>query len=303
MAGVIENMEVVANDLAIKSVDYALAGIKVVALFILGWIIGSIASGILQRILRTNKIKDTFTKYGAMTDGSWMEITKFLGLYVKLMILLLVLTLYDPIRIVMENFSIISTASGLLVFMILLIVGWIFAGLVYKIVREIVENIGMEKELKKHNLEDALGGIGIPHLVATLAKIYVFLVFVWQGVEQLGLKIFTGVMNSLMGYIPDAMLGLMVLIITLVVADFVGDRVKKREVRLAPVMALVAEAVIIIIGITLALPKFGFEDIDIIKYSFLILVLCMGIGLAIAMGFGLRDSFAKVGKKYEKELE
>jgi len=301
MASIIENIEGTIGNLLNDMVDLSVMALMLLLLFVGGYILGSIVGGIARRVLRTNKLQELFVKYGAMTSGSWSEITGFLGQYVKWLIVIFVLSFYDAIE--MQMLALLDLALKFLFFIVLLVIGWILAGVLYKIIREVIENIGLEKGFKKYGVSDALGGMDIPHIFATLIKFYVFLLFAWQGVAWLGLEIFSGFMDELMGYVPGLILGLIIIIVSLIVADFAGDRLKKKKkAPFAAGIALVAEVIIVIFGVTLALPKFGFEDIEIIKWSFLIIVLCLGIGLAIAMGLGLKDSFARVGKKYEKEI-
>ncbi|ODS40001.1 hypothetical protein BEH94_03115 [Candidatus Altiarchaeales archaeon WOR_SM1_SCG] len=302
MASIIENIEGTIGNLLNDMVDLSVMALMLLLLFVGGYILGSIVGGIARRVLRTNKLQELFVKYGAMTSGSWSEITGFLGQYVKWLIVIFVFASYY--NTVQPLTDLLNYATTFLVFIVLLVVGWILAGVLYKMVREIIENMGIEKGLKKYGVADALGGMDIPHISATLAKIYVFLLFVWIGVSQFEeLGVFENFMEGLMGYIPGLILGLIIIIVSLIVADFAGDRLKKKKkAPFAAGIALVAEVIIVIFGVTLALPKFGFEDIEIIKWSFLIIVLCLGIGLAIAMGLGLKDSFARVGKKYEKEI-
>lgn len=300
MAEIVESITDAVNDAIPAVIDYAGQLAIFILLIILGYVAGTIVGGIAKRLLRSNKLQGIFIKYGAMTSGSWSEITNFLGQYVKWLIVIFVLSSYYTT--IQPLSDLLYLAIDFLVFIVLLVVGWVLAGVLYKIIREVIENIGIEKGLKKYGVADAVGGIDIPHIVATLIKLYVFLLFAWQGVAWLGLEIFGGFMGSLMDYIPNAILGLLIIVIALVVADFTGDRLKKRKVAFASGAALVAEVIIVIIGVTLALPKFGFEDIGIIKWSFIIIILCMGIGLAIAMGLGLKDSFSRIGKKYEKDL-
>jgi len=297
---IVENMGEAFGSLLTDLVDLSIVILMLILLFIGGYIIGTIIGGIARRILRTHKLQELFVKYGAMTSGSWAEITNFLGQYIKWIVVIFILSFYDAIQ--MQMLALLDLAIKFLFFIVLIIVGWVLAGVLYKIIREIIENVGIEKGLKKYGVSDALGGIDIPHVVATLIKLYVFLLFAWQGVAWLGLQIFSGFMDDLMHYVPGAILGLLIIVIALIAADFTGDRIKKKKTVFSSAAAAAAEVVIIIIGVTLALPKFGFEDIAVIKWSFIILVLCVGIGLAIAMGLGLKDSFARIGKKYDKEV-
>jgi hypothetical protein len=300
MATINENISDAFGVLLNDFVDLSVLLLIIILLFIGGYIIGSILGGIVKTVLRANKFREIFIKYGAMTSGSWAEITSFLGQYIKWLVVIFILSFHDAVQ--MQMLALLDLALKLLFFIILLVVGWLLSGVLYKIMREIIENIGIENGLKKYGVSDALGGIDIPHVIATLIKLYVFLLFAWQGVAWLGLEIFSGFMDALMGYIPGAILGLLVIIASLIIADFAGDKMKKSKISFAPFLSHVVAVVIVIIGVTLALPKFGFGDIEIVKYSFLIIVLGIAIGLAIAMGYGLRDSFAKIGKKYEKEF-
>ena len=174
MASIIENIEGTIGNLLNDMVDLSVMALMLLLLFVGGYILGSIVGGIAKRVLRTNKLQEIFVKYGAMTSGSWSEITGFLGQYVKWLVIIFVLSLYGGV--VKEQLDkILALAINFLFFIVLLVVGWVLAGVLYKIIREIIENVGIEKGLKKYGVSDALGGIDIPHVVATLVKLYVFL--------------------------------------------------------------------------------------------------------------------------------
>ncbi len=290
-----EAINSLTEDLGLVAIDVVIFTLLVVA----GYIAGRIVGRIIKEFLRSKVPRDIFMKYGAMTSNSWKDITEFLGKYVKwLAVIFLLATYYHESE---ELASLLELATNILAFILLLLVGWIISGVLYKFIRGTIVTIGLEKTLKNYGV-DTVGGINISHATATLIKVYVFLLFAWEGVRQLGLEIFSEFMRGLMSYIPEVILGLAMIIFALMVADFTGTRIKKSKVQFAASLAVVAQVVITLVGVTIALPKFGIEDVEIIKYSFLIIVLCMGLGFAIAMGLGLKDSFAKIGGRYTKKL-
>ncbi len=285
--------------------DLSWIALKFIALLLLGYVVSCIIAGLLGRVLRTKALTDTLVKYGAMTTKLWKSITTFLSKYVQWLILVAILTV-TKIPIIDTTFAFMV---DLLWFIVLTIAGLMVGGFLCKIIKDSLEAIGLEAWLKKYKLADAIGGMSLSSILAGIVKWYIVLVFISTGIEQIlpahpvkGMPALAQFMTDLMVYIPGAILGTLVMIAALLVADFVGDGIKRRKLAFSEAFALVIESIIVFFGAVLALPKFGITDVSVLTDSFKILMVGLSLGLAIAIGLGLKDSISDVGKKYEKQL-
>jgi len=282
-------------------VDYAGAAIVFMILLIFAYIIGWLASKIIYRMLKFEKLEDVVIKYGAMRSKMWADTINFLTLYAKWFIVISILTLSD---IPLITSDIYPFMTQLLWFIVLVIVGLIVGGFFSKFVRDISLDFGWEDKLVKYGLVDALGDIPVTGFLAGIVKWYIVLIFMAQGVDLFqSLPVLTEFMNGLMAYIPQAILGGFIMLVALLISDYTGDRIKQKQVPFSETMALFAETVIVFLGMVIALPHFGVSDISVLKYSFLILVAGVSLAIAIAFGFGLKDAVNHLAKKYEKKSE
>jgi hypothetical protein len=284
----------------------------VLVAFIIGYIVGAIFIGPLKKILRIDKFEKVLVKYCTMTTKMWEEIVNFLGVYVKWLIVVAVLNYFmtevvggvpefeyggiqaNPLAMLQ------AFMMNLLVFIVLGIVGLVIGGFFYRLIKDVFDGIGLGGWMKKYNVEDAVGGVPVSNILAGAVKWYVVLLFIQQGAMFLQLSVLTEFIDGLVTYIPQAVLGGLIMLVVLILADFTGDSIRKSKVGFAHVLAMIVEGIIIFFGIVIALPEFGVENTSILEESFKILVVGLSIGLAIALGLGLKDSVARIGQKYEK---
>ena len=295
-------------DLVSGVTDVVWLVLQFVGVFIVGYILGYIVSKALYRILCIGELQKTLVKYGAVTTNLWTSIANFISQYLKWFITFFVLTTLD-----IEIFRIFfyKFITPLTVFVVLAISGLLIGGIVQKIIKDTLVSIGLEEGLEKHNVADSLGGVPLSSILATIAKWYTILLFVGTGIERLlPVSLLATVIRDLLAYIPNAIMGILILIAALILGDFTNNRIKRRGVQFSELIAMGAEVVIIFFGIVLALPKlFGvdgteifIQSMSVITDSFKFIIMGISIGLAIALGLGLKDSIAKAGIKYEKEL-
>jgi len=283
-------------------ISYAGKGVNFVILLLVGYLFAYLISQIIKKILELGEVQKNIVRYGAMTSKLWLSITGFISQYLKWYLTIAVLTT-TRISIVYQVFAFMS---NLLWFFILLVIGLFLGGMAYKIIKQALENIGLEEELKRHKISNAFGGLTLSSILASIAKWYVVLIFLSTGIEQLlpvdsttgqapTLTIFT---RNLMTYIPQAILGLLILIAALLISHFVSQRIIERKTPFSTILGMSAEAIIIFFGIVLALPKFGVENVDILEDAFRIISAGAALGLAIALGLGLKDPISEIAKKH-----
>lgn len=268
-------------------------------LFALGYLLGIVIAAALKRLLLLESIKSKLVKYGASSAGTWASLAGFIAESARWLTVAAILSLTE-LRVFLDLFMF---AWSLFVFVLLAVAGLLLGGVVYKLFKEGFVALGLEEELKKFNVSDSVGLVPISSILASIGKWYVVILFVSTGMgyfplpAQFGLYAF---MNSLVVYVPHVIFGFIVLLSALILANFMSNRIKYRNMPFSDMLALGFEAVIIFFGIVLALPEFGIKDVSIIADSFKILMIGVAVGLAIAMGFGLKDSVSKMAEKFSK---
>ncbi len=290
----------------------------IILAFIFGYVLGFIISNVIQRALTIGKLERDLVKCGAATTELWKSIVGFISQSVKWwFVILIVVSAYQ------NSFNIIQGqqdpimmffyfVNSLLLLVLLTIGGLLLGGALYKITKDFLVNIGLESELGKHKIADSLGGIPISNILASIVKWYTVFLCIWQGLiifnASFGLsqefnKLGSVMEGILIGYMPEAVLGLLVIMVALIIADFTGSSIRRRNVKFSEIIAIGAETVIVFFGAVLTLPKFGIQNVSILEDSFKILMIGISLGIAIAIGLGLKDAVAKAGNLYEEGIE
>lgn len=278
-----------------KIADYGELTISLLALFLSGYIFGITGERILKKILHIERVEDAIIKHGVMKSSAWERTINFLAFYVKWFITVMVLTLIDMPLITQKLYPFMS---HLFWFILLLLLGLTIGGVASKFIKDFSMDFGWDEKLVKYGLADALGEISITSVLAGIVKWYIVLIFVLQGVEQLkDFPVLVRYMEKLIVYIPEAVVGIIIMILSLMIADYTNDRIKQRKIDFAEALALSSKIIIVFFGLVVALPRFGIKNITIIEDSFKILVAGVALGIAIAIGLGLKDHISRTLQK------
>jgi len=288
----------IINDLRI----YSFEAFKLFVALIAGYLLGYFISKVIERLLKITELQKTLVKYGAVTTHLWESIVSFVSQYIKWLILVFIVNVMF-IENLMIN-SLFNFLFNILGFVIFVVLGLLIGGVLYKIAKDTLVAIGLEAELEKHKVADTLGGLPLSSILAGILKWYVVIIFVKQGVELLQLPTLSDAMNQLYLYIPQAILGVLILLATLIIADLASSNVKKKGYAFSDLIGLGVEVVILFFGVILALPRLlGVQDpegrvfiqsLSVMTDSFKFLMIGVAAGIAIAVGLGLKDAIMKV---------
>ena len=187
----------------------------------------------------------------------------------------------------------VEIAPQLLFTLIVLVVGVIVAHLSYKLVLKLSDVVGLDKLAGKVNIDRALRLIGIRR---TLSRILGLLVY-WFAVffvllllsKTLDLGTASDAIGAIVSYIPNLIIGLLLLVFGLLIGRFLRDIVSSALVRTgvtaSTILGHLTQVVIILFACLLALRQIGF-DVSIIttNVAIILAVLLATSGLALSMG-------------------
>jgi hypothetical protein len=184
--------------------------------------------------------------------------------------------------------------------LVILIVGWLVAKAIKRIVDWLLKLIrfdvladkaGISEILKKGNLEISAGEV-ISSLVYWLIVIMVLV----MTVDALGLPKASDVLASLFAYVPKVIAALLVLVVAMFLASFVSGIVRtaagNADLPRPEIFAAVSRWAIIIFAITIALEQLGIASL-LVTTTFNIILGGVCLALAIAFGLGGKDTVAK----------
>jgi hypothetical protein len=191
--------------------------------------------------------------------------------------------------------------------LVILIVGWLVAKAIKRIVDWLLKLIrldaladkaGISEILKKGNLKISAGEV-ISSLVYWLIMIMVLV----MTVDALGLPKASDVLASLFAYVPRVIAALLVLVVAMFLASFVSGIVRtaagNANLPKPEIFAGISRWAIIIFAVTISLEQLGIAPL-LVTATFNIILGGVCLALAIAFGLGGKDTVAKYLEELKK---
>jgi hypothetical protein len=192
---------------------------------------------------------------------------------------------------------------------IVFVVGWIVASVLGKLIEKLIKSIKVDQALEKVGFNKKLGEVGISETVSEfiggLVKWFLILVFLMAATDILGLVQVTSFLNSIIFYIPNVVVAVVVLAIAFLVGNFVYNVVKGSTraagVMSATLLATISKWAIIIFGLLAALIQLGIA-VSLVNTIFIGIISALAIASGLAFGLGGKDEAAMVIKKIREEI-
>ncbi|MBE1874409.1 mechanosensitive ion channel family protein [Myceligenerans pegani] len=187
--------------------------------------------------------------------------------------------------------SIASFVPKLLVFLVILFIGWIIAKAVARFVGMILNRIGFTKLLDKAGAGRLLAGSGVEPISLLTKIIYYFILLI---VLQLALSAFgptnpvSQIVNEIVGWLPQLVVAIVIVVIAGAIANAVRDLLTSTMggVSYGPLVAKVAWVGILFLGIVAALNQVGIAVSVTTSVLTAVLATIAGI-LIVGVGGGL----------------
>jgi hypothetical protein len=219
------------------------------------------------------------------------------------------------IRTIQESFAdavgtIVGYIDEIIVVIAILIIG-LFAGRILgKVVSKVLDKIGVDEAVDKTAIGGTIkkSGMTTVGVFGALVRWFIYLIFIMAAVNVLDIPMFTTLMHQVVLYVPHLILGIIVLVAGLIVADFVmdkiGEQLTAKEVEFADTITSVLRAIFYLVVIVFALDQLLIETTII--YTFLVplawgLAAGIAIAIGISLGWGTKDVVAEYIKEKLKE--
>ncbi len=210
----------------------------------------------------------------------------------------------EPIRQMLTK--IMAYLPVLLGALVILIVGWIVAKAIQRLVNWLLKAIrfdtladkaGITEILRKGDLKTTAREV-VSSIVYWLIMIMVLVMFV----NALGLPKASDILTSLFAYVPKVIAALLVLIVAMFLANFVSGIVRtaagNAKIPRPDILAGISRWAIIIFAVTISLGELGIGTL-LVTTTFNIILGGIVLALALAFGLGGKDAAAK----YLEELK
>jgi hypothetical protein len=185
---------------------------------------------------------------------------------------------------------------------IILIVGWIIAGILGRVVTVVLEKIGFERAAARTGVSGFMHRAGVQdarasRVIGELVKWFVRLLFLEAAAEAVHLTAVTQILNQIVLFIPNLIVALIVLMIGALIARFVSDLVRGSASEMGfsspNLLASIARVAIMAFAVLIAVNQIGIAA-TLINTLFGGLVFALALALGLAFGLGGRDTAAQM---------
>ena len=202
--------------------------------------------------------------------------------------------------------GIVESVPGVIAAIIILIFGYIIAGLLGRLVGAVLVKIKADKWLlHKTNLKKIFGDFKLSRFLALITKWYVFVLFLPPAAEVVRMRSLAVFLVDVARWIPNVILGVIIAFVGILAADYVAHMIQETKARAAGALALIAKIVILIFTALIVFNQIGIK-VQVAETSFLIVIggIMLGLALMFGIGFGLamkdeaKQSIKKLKKKF-----
>ena len=180
--------------------------------------------------------------------------------------------------------------------LIILLVGWIIAKVLSALVTKALRVIRFNQIADRAEIDQFLDKSGVrmdpAAVVGTLAYWFLMLVFLGAAFNTLGLQQLTNGLNAIIGYIPNVVVAMVMLLVGALLANFVANLVRgtagSARVGDPNLLATVARGAIMVFALMMALDQLHVAP-TIIQTLWTALIGAVAVAGALAFGLGGRD--------------
>ncbi len=179
---------------------------------------------------------------------------------------------------------------------VVLVVGYVLARMLDRLASELSQRIGLETAADRSGLAQSMKHVGInrsvPWIVGQLAFWLTLCVFASAAFHILGLDSVTTAMNTLVGYIPKLLVGSVIVIVGLLVAQFfrgvIATSADRVGISYAQTLADIGYYVLALMTVMAAFDQIGFQ-FGLLREMLLIGFAGLALGFGLAFGLGGRE--------------
>lgn len=192
---------------------------------------------------------------------------------------------------------------------LVLIIGWIMSVTLGKLVEKMVQELGVDKAMKKLGYEGRTVKNGINFslagLIGGLVKWFLVLVFLMAAADILQLDQVTTFLNEIIFYLPNVVVSVVILTAVFLLGNFVYHIVKESTrvagVMSATLLAAISKWAIIVFGFFAALIQLGVAN-SLVNTIFVGLIAMISLAGGLAFGLGGKEEAQLVLRKLREEL-
>lgn len=195
----------------------------------------------------------------------------------------------------------IAFLPRLIAAVVILIIVWIAGRWFGKIVSHVLDKAGLDDALRKTIIGKTIesSGASIVHLFDLVTRWFLYLIGIMASVSVLGIPVLSGFIEKVVAYLPSFIAGIAILLVGFIVADFIGDLMRKTGdaagVSYIGIFSAAMKIFLYFIVITIALDQMRINTSILYTFANALawgMAIAVGLGLGIGLGFGIKDKAA-----------
>jgi hypothetical protein len=205
------------------------------------------------------------------------------------------------ITIIMSSFTAIF--PSLLMAIAFIVLGYIIGVVVKVVLSKLLVSIGLDEWFEEQNLLAAIGNKSFSEVAGTIAKWYIFFIFLKQAVELVNLITFNEVLGFWIQYAMLVIVAIGVIIAGLIIGRFARNAIESTKHSLSRVFALFIELMVVYIAVVMGMDILSLPT-TLLEYAFLIglagVVLAVSLIVGIGFGLAMKDEAKNIIKELKK---
>ena len=186
-------------------------------------------------------------------------------------------------------------------FLIILLVGWFIANLIAKLVANLLRRVNFNGLAERSGISGFVAGMGIQTdaagFIALIVKWFIRLIALVVAFDALGLPAVSEVLRTFLLWIPNLVVGVLVLVIGGLLANAAAGIVRGAATQAglgnAGMLATIAEAAVWIFAIVVAVNQIGVAT-TLVNTLFMGVVGAAAIALGLSFGLGGQETARKI---------
>ena len=193
--------------------------------------------------------------------------------------------------------------------LLIIIIGWIIAGALARLVREVLRRIGVDRLFAEHSgrvYGDRTREIKPSVVTGELVKWLIRLVFLVAAANVLGLTQVSELLNDVLLWIPNLIVAAIILLVAPLLARFVRGAIEVGAGEMgfsnAPLLGRIAEIAIVAFAVIIAINQIGIAA-NLVNTLFIGVVAAVALAFGLAFGLGGRDVAAQLTQRWYEQSQ
>lgn len=184
---------------------------------------------------------------------------------------------------------------------IVLVIGWIVSGFLARLIEKGLRAVGLERAVHHSGINDFIVRSGTKwttsQVIAELIKWFIRLIFIQAAANILGMPQITAIINSIVLFIPNIVVAMVIIVIGALIAKFLSGVVRGSVAEMGvgnpDLLAALTRYAVIGFAVIAAINQLGIAAV-VINTLFIGLVGAIALAVGLAFGLGGRDVAAKI---------